>query len=144
MMAKSLTRFSVLFLLAMLVSVVSYAQTSVGTVEGTVTDEQGAILPGVTATLTGPRGVQTATTDEKGVYRFVGVEPGLYTVKVELGTSFAPQNREVTVGLGKVALVDFTLKVASVSESVTVTGTSPTIDVRGSATDTSVSQGMLQ
>jgi hypothetical protein len=144
MMAKSLTRFSVLLLLAMLVSVASYAQTSVGTVEGTVTDEQGAILPGATATLTGPRGVQTATTDEKGVFRFVGVEPGVYTVKVELGSSFAAQSREVTVGLGKVALVDVTLKVASLSESIVVTGSSPTVDVRSSATDNSVSQGMLQ
>jgi len=120
------------------------AQTSVGTVEGTVTDEQGAILPGVTATLTGPRGAQTETSDDRGHFRFLAVQPGIYMLKVELGTSFAAQTREVTVGLGKVALADFTMKVASVSEAVEVVGASPTVDVRSSSTETTVSNNMLQ
>jgi hypothetical protein len=120
------------------------AQTSTGTIEGTITDEQGAILPGATATLAGPRGVTTTTTDEKGMFRFVGVQPGTYTVTVQLGTSFAKQTREVTVGIGKTATVDLTMKVAGLAESVVVTGASPTVDVKSSSTDTSVSNGMLQ
>jgi len=90
-----LVRLSALLVALILVAGVAHAQTSVGTIEGTVSDEQGAILPGVTATLTGPRGAQTVVTDEKGQYRFISVQPGTYTLKVELGTSFAPQSREV-------------------------------------------------
>ena len=139
-----LVRLYALLVALILVAGVAHAQTSVGTIEGTVTDEQGAILPGVTATLTGPRGAQTVVTDEKGQYRFISVQPGSYKLKVELGTSFAAQTRDVELGLGKTALVDFTLKVASVSEAVTVTGEAPTVDVRGSSTETSVSNAMLQ
>jgi Carboxypeptidase regulatory-like domain len=141
---KWIARLSALVLAASLLATGAYAQTSVGTVEGTVKDEQGAILPGATVTLTGPRGAQTTTTDEKGQFRFVAVQPGAYALKAELGTSFAAQTLDVTVGLAKTATVDFTMKVASLTERVDVHGESPTIDVKSSATDTTVSQNMLQ
>ena len=60
---KWIARLSALVLATLLVTTGAYAQTSVGTVEGTVKDEQGAILPGATVTLTGPRGATTMTTD---------------------------------------------------------------------------------
>ena len=141
---KGLARLFALVLAGFLVTTTLHAQTSVGTIEGTVKDEQGAILPGATVTLTGPRGAQTITTDDKGQYRFVGVLPGAYSVKTELGTSFAPQTLDVIVSLGKVSTTDFTLKVASLTENVTVRGESATVDVKSSSTDTSVSQNMLQ
>lgn len=143
-MIKFISRLTALALAAVLLSVPTHAQTSIGTVEGTVTDEQGAVLPGATATLTGPQGSQTAVTDERGLYRFVAVQPGVYTLKVDLGTTFTNQTKEVTVGLGKTSVIDITMKIASVSESVEVRGTSATVDVKSSATDTSVSQNMLQ
>ena len=71
------------------------AQTQTGTVEGKVTDQQGAVLPGVNVTLTGPRGSQTAVTDANGMFRFVGVAPATYTLKAEL-TGFASRNRSRT------------------------------------------------
>ena len=122
----------------------AYAQTLVGTVEGTVVDEQGAVLPGVTATLTGPRGAQTITTDDKGKYRFVAVQPGTYSLKVELGSSFAPQTLDVKVDVGMTATVDVTLHVASRTESIEVHAEAPPVDVKSSAVANSVSQGMLQ
>ncbi len=64
------------------------AQTQTGTVEGKVVDQQGAVLPGVNVTLTGPRGSQTAVTDAQGMFRFVGVAPATYSLKAEL-TGFA-------------------------------------------------------
>jgi hypothetical protein len=143
-MTRFISRLTAFLLAAVLVSTAAAAQTSVSTVEGTVTDEQGAVLPGATATLTGPRGDQVVTTDERGQYRFIGVQPGTYTLKLDLGSTFAPQTREVTVGLGKTAVVDFTMKMASLTETVNVVGGSPTVDVKSSATDTSVSQNMLQ
>ena len=68
----------------------AYAQgggaSSTGTIQGRVTDAQGAVLPGVTVTATSPAllGPQTTVTSETGNYRFPAVPPGTYTVSYEL------------------------------------------------------------
>ena len=78
---------------------VARAQTQTGTVEGKVLDQQGAVLPGVTMTLTGPRGAQTTVTDAAGEFRFVGVTPGTYSLKVELtGFLLSRSSRRSSVG----------------------------------------------
>ena len=114
-MLKSITRLTAMLLAAILVTGSASAQSSVSTVEGTVTDEQGAVLPGATATLTGPQGEQVVQTDDKGMYRFIAVQPGTYTLKLDLGSTFAPQTREVAVGLGKTAVIDFTMRMAALT-----------------------------
>ncbi|HSL23338.1 MAG TPA: TonB-dependent receptor, partial [Vicinamibacterales bacterium] len=141
---KCIARLFALLFAATLIAGAAQAQTLTGTVQGTVTDEQGAILPGATATLTGPRGAQTTVSDEHGEYRFVGVTPGTYRLRLEL-SGFAPQEvEEVVVGIGKTAVSDFTLKVSGLTETVEVIGTSSTVDVKSSSTDTTVSSNMLQ
>src|SRR5687767_15857429 len=61
--------------------------SSTGTIQGRVTDAQGAVLPGVTVTATSPSalGSQTAVTSETGNYRFPAVPPGVYALSFELG-----------------------------------------------------------
>ena len=128
---------TVLFCLIAWVCVVprSSAQTQTGTVEGRIVDQQGAVLPGVAVTLTGPRGSQTAVTDPDGHFRFVGVTPATYSLKAEL-TGFATETQpEVLVGIGKTVLAEFTMKVSGVSESVEVTAASA-VDVKSAATHT--------
>ena len=65
-----------------------YAQSvSSGTIQGTVKDEQGGVLPGVTVTLTSPAlqvREMTQVTDENGNYRFVDLPAGTYKAKFEL------------------------------------------------------------
>ena len=125
-------------------TVSAYGQAQTGIVEGKVTDQQGGIVPGVTATLTGPRGTLTAVTDAEGLYRFVGVAPGAYTLRIEL-TGFVPQERtDVAVGMGRTVTSDFTLAVKGQSETVEVVGSASQVDVRSTATDTSVSNQILQ
>jgi hypothetical protein len=132
------------FLLAFgLLAVTGQAQTLTGTVQGKVIDQQGGVLPGVTVTLTGPRGAQTTATDGQGEFRFMGVPPAAYVVKVEL-SGFLPQEKDsVIVGMGKTLLVDFSLKVGGVTEKVEVVGTASTVDVKSSATETSLSSDLL-
>ena len=118
------------------------AQTQTGTVEGKVLDQQGAALPSANLTLTGPRGSQTAVTDAQGGFRFVGVAPATYVLKVEL-TGFVPQEQaDVIVGMGKTVLADFSLKVGGVTESIEVMAAS-TVDVKTAATHTNLTSDLL-
>lgn len=122
----------------------AYAQAQTGTVEGKVTDQQGGLLPGVTVTLTGPRGVQSTVTDAEGVYRFLAVQPATYVLRIEM-TGFVPQERtDVLVGLGRTVTTDITLQIKGQSETVEVSAAASQVDVRSAATDTSVSNQMLQ
>src|SRR5579859_6860049 len=72
-------------LLAVVTSSFASAQTT-GQIIGTVTDPQGAVLPGVTVAATSPQlqGDRTAVTDSTGTFRIPSLPPGTYTVKVTL------------------------------------------------------------
>jgi hypothetical protein len=112
----------------------AYAQgggaSSTGTIQGRVTDAQGAVLPGVTVVATSPSalGAQTTVTTETGNYRFPALPPGVYTVVYEL-TGFNTVRREgIQISLGFTANVNVELALATLQETVTVTGESPIID----------------
>src|SRR6059058_1752813 len=109
-----------------------------GAINGKVTERTAAVLPGVTVTIASPsmQGVRTATTGEDGTYRFPAVPPGDYKITYEL-TGFSTVAREgIRVGLGFTATVNAELTLASMSESVTVTGQSPVVDVTSTKTST--------
>jgi hypothetical protein len=104
--------------------------SATGTIQGRVTDAQGAVLPGVAVTATSPALIQPQTTvsSEAGNYRFPAVPPGTYTVTYEL-TGFNAVNREgIQIALGFTANVNVTMQLATLQETVTVTGASPVID----------------
>ncbi len=104
--------------------------SSTGTIQGRVTDAQTAVLPGVTVTATSPSmmGVQAQVTSETGNYRFPAVPPGVYTLTFEL-PGFSTVKREgINIALGFTANINVELGVASLQETVTVTGESPVID----------------
>lgn len=120
-----------------------WAQSLSGTIEGTIKDEQGGALPGVSVTLTGKTGSRTAVTDQTGQYRFLALDPGTYSVEAQLA-SFQPQRQDnIVVSIAKHAVVNMTLKVGGVTESVEVVGEAPVVDTTSSATDSNLSQDML-
>src|SRR5687767_2884011 len=107
------------------------AQVS-GSINGTVTDNTGAILPGVTVTATSAAlmGPRVAVTNDEGLYRFPTLPPGNYRVSYELG-GFATVVREpIVVQVGFTATVAVQMQVASLTETVTVSGASPVVDVQ--------------
>jgi hypothetical protein len=112
----------------------AYAQgggaSSTGTIQGRVTDAQGAVLPGVTVTATSPSllGAQTTVTSETGNYRFPAVPPGTYTVTYELAGFNGVKREGISITLGFTANVNVELALATLQETVTVTGESPVID----------------
>src|SRR5688572_29941883 len=62
----------------------AFAQLQTGNLFGTVVDEQGSPLPGVTVTLTGQGAPQVQVTDAQGVFRFPSLGPSSYQLKAEL------------------------------------------------------------
>lgn len=109
---------------------VAGAQGVSGQIEGTVRDEQGLVLPGVTLTLRNAESgvVRTVVTESDGAYRFGAVPPGRYTMRAEL-SGFATQDvRELTVTIGLTIRQDFKLPVQGMAETVTVSGTPTVVD----------------
>jgi Carboxypeptidase regulatory-like domain len=104
--------------------------SSTGTVQGRVVDAQGAVLPGVTVTATSPAllGTQATVTSETGNYRFPAVPPGTYTLTYELPGFNSVKREGIQITLGFTANVNVDLQLATVQETVTVTGESPVID----------------
>ncbi|HSF19879.1 MAG TPA: carboxypeptidase regulatory-like domain-containing protein [Vicinamibacteria bacterium] len=105
---------------------------SYGRLEGVVRDSQGLVLPGVSVTLTSEAiiGGRTATTDVDGSYRFLALPPGTYSMAFELA-GFQTLNREgVVVTTGSTFTISPALELATVAETITVTGESPVVDVK--------------
>src|SRR5262245_31294306 len=123
----------------------SQAQTT-GSINGTVADNTGGLLPGVTVTASSPAlmGVQTTVTNETGAYRFPAVPPGTYSLTYELAGFSTVRREGIVVNLGFAATVNVPLQVASLEETVTVTGASPVVDVTNTTTNFNVTQDMLQ
>jgi hypothetical protein len=101
-----------------------------GAINGRVTDTTQAVVPGVTVTITSPSlmGTRTDVTDADGQYRFTAVPPGEYTVSFELTGFTSVRNEGIRINLGFTATVNAEMKLASLSESVVVTGQSPVVD----------------
>jgi len=116
-----------------------------GELVGRVVDDQGGVLPGVTVTLSGPAamGQPTAVTNDQGRYRFPAVNSGTYTLRFELG-GFAPMVRnDIVVPVRQTITVDAAMKLASLQETVTVSGSSPTVDVENTKVGARLSQEVL-
>lgn len=123
-------------LLTLIAVLPAYAQVAGGSISGTVTDEQKAVLPGVTVTIQGSDRTQTAVTDETGKFRFLNQPPGPYTVTFELSGFASVKHEGVIVAVGRDASLGVALKLATVAETITVTGESPLVDTKVTGTST--------
>ena len=100
---------------------------------GLVTDTQGGVLPGVTVEASSPaliEGTRTVVTDGQGRYRVVQLRPGVYKLKFSL-TGFTEVLREgINLPSEFTATVNIELKVGSLEETVTVSGSTAQVDVQ--------------
>ncbi|MCA1564018.1 MAG: carboxypeptidase-like regulatory domain-containing protein, partial [Acidobacteria bacterium] len=119
--------------------------SSTGSISGQVADESGSVLPGVTVTATSPAqiGTLTTVTNEEGMYRFPAVPPGDYRLQFEL-TGFGTLVREaIRVTLGFNSGVNVKLGVASLQETITVSGESPVVDTTATRVQTNYDRETL-
>jgi hypothetical protein len=130
-----------------LAATAAFAQVQTGSIAGVVTDSSNAILPGVTVSVSGEKligGLQTQATDASGSYRFDRLPPGSYHVRFELQGFKSLDRADIVVDATFVAAVNAKLEVGSVSETVTVTGESPTVDTRSNLQQTVMNQDILE
>ena len=143
---KRILRF-VAAALVLAVAAPAMAQVQTGSILVRAVDEQGAVVPGVTVTITSSvlvAGSMTGVTDAGGVFRFPSLVPGTYVVKTEL-TGFQTINREnISVLVGQTTPIDFSMKVASIAESITVTSASPAVDTTSATLSVTLSEQLIQ
>jgi len=101
-----------------------------GSIEGTVLDKSGGVLPGVTVTV---NNTQTGTarsvvTNESGLYRATLLPLGTYRVVAELQGFKRFEQVGVTVGAGQTATVNLALEVGDLTETISVTADAPVVD----------------
>jgi hypothetical protein len=124
----------------------AWAQSGSGNLTGTVTDAQGAVVPGatITATNTATGAVRTSVSNDRGVFSLPGLRPGNYTVKAELSGFQTYVHENVTVRVD--STTDFTavLKLGSLTETVTVTEATPIINTTDASVGTTMSQETIE
>ena len=106
------------------------AQRTTGGISGTVKDASGAVLPGVTVSVSGSNivGTQTALTNEQGFYRFIGLPPGDYQLVFSLGGFKTVTLRGLHTSVGGTIDGSASLEVSRLQETVEVVGVSSVVD----------------
>jgi Carboxypeptidase regulatory-like domain len=115
-----------------LLSSAAFAQVDTGTIQGTVRDATGAVLPGANVTLINvDMGVSFQTkTNDVGIYQFPSVRIGSYTMVAE-ASGFAPATRDgITLSIQQRYLADFSLKPSNIAETITVTSDAATLQTQ--------------
>ena len=126
-----LCRLACVVMLVFLSVVYAFGQGAVAELNGSTADQSGALLPGVTVTLTEETTGLVRTTESNEAGRFVipAVTPGRYAIRAEL-PGFQTQTRTgMTVGVGQAITINFTLPIGSLQSEITVSGEAPLIEV---------------
>src|SRR3954469_23675146 len=118
-----------LVLSACIFSGVSASAQSTATLQGSITDTQGGVMPGVTVTIRNTAtGVERSlVTGSTGEYVGASLPPGHYRVVTHVD-GFTDQTREIDLGVAQTAVLNVKLSVGTLAENVTVTGASPLIE----------------
>src|SRR5438477_10288104 len=120
----------VAFVLSCLLPAAAHAQSSL---TGIVKDTSGAVLPGVTVEAASPvliEKTRSAVTDSTGAYRLTDLRPGVYTITFALAGFSTVKRDGVELPANFTMTINSELRVGALEETLTVTGTSPTVDVQ--------------
>jgi hypothetical protein len=124
----------------------AFAQAVTGTIIGRVTDTSGAVVPGVTVTLTniGTKLSRVVTTDTDGEYVAPSLPTGTYAVAAELSGFKGVTMSNVELGVDQRVRIDIKLEVGALSESVTIEAESPLVQTSSSELGTTVTNQQIE
>jgi outer membrane receptor protein involved in Fe transport len=131
------TNKSMLCSLVALLTMPLFGQT-LGEITGEVTDPSGAILVGATVTATNPLTAATrqTVTNSAGNYSFPALQPGTYTVKVEMQGFSAEARNDIELQVQQVARIDFRLRLGDTTQTVEVSGGAPLLTTENATVGT--------
>ncbi|MEO7538861.1 MAG: carboxypeptidase-like regulatory domain-containing protein, partial [Pyrinomonadaceae bacterium] len=136
-MKKNLFSVALFAIFALFSVTAGLAQTNTtGAVEGVVVDTNGAVVPNASVTISGPNliSAQTTTSNENGIYRFLQIPPGRYSVSTSPIAGFTAFKRDsIDVSLGQTTPVKIELSTGGVTGVVDVVAGSD-IDVGSNTT----------
>ena len=143
-LSRCLLSFVFAFVLATCWGGAALAQTT-GDLDGTVVDQSGAPLPGVSVELRSPQlqGSRTTVTDPAGRYRFPVLGPGVYAVTAQLSGFGKVERSNLRVALGATTAVPITMSL-SVKEEIVVTSEAPSVDTSKTTIGTSATLESIQ
>src|SRR5262245_41901842 len=134
---KKLVNSLILGLMVLLVQLSVQAQT--GAIGGTVTDANGAVIPGATVTVKGAAGQEyTVTTASNGTYVVPAVANGLYTVTVTMANFKTSVTQNVKVDVGTPATVDVSMEAGKIEETVLVVSGGEVLQTQSPTVGTSI------
>jgi hypothetical protein len=131
---------SVLFLVFLPFTV--SAQQGTAIIQGSVVDQSGGVLPGAAVTVRNEEtGVSRSTvTDSVGHYRFPALQSGIYTIRIEQSGFSVEERKAVQLIVGDQVVVDFTMKVGTVTETVEVGAGAVLVDTQQSQVEGTIDQ----
>ena len=125
---------------------IALAQSPTGAIDGVIVDQSGAVMPGVTVTVTQPATgfERTVVSDENGVFRVLLLPVGGYTLNAELA-GFLPQKQaDVRVNVGQTVTLRIEMAVSGVNETVNVSGATPVIESGRTSASSTVTEIAVQ
>jgi len=124
-----LPRVLVVSVLCVIAASIPAAGQQRGSVSGRILDAGGLVLPGATVTVTEQNTgfTRTVVTAENGAYLVPSLDPGIYTVAVELSGFGSMQRTDLALTAGSAITLDLTMQVAGLQEQVTVTAEAPLV-----------------
>ncbi len=137
---KKVFMFVLAMTLAMFASSAMAQSSTTGSIEGTVTDPNGAAVKGATVSATSPNLItpQTATTNEEGHFQIPALPPGTYKIAIDASGFGKYEKNDVGVNLGRTSTADAQLALATATATVTVTG-GAAVDIAQNTTGSNVS-----
>jgi outer membrane receptor for ferrienterochelin and colicin len=130
-----------LFILAMAVGAYAQTQSTTGTIQGTVLDEQGGAVPGATVEIKNlaTNTTRTLTTDDEGRFVALALQSGAYSVTVTKQGFAISEAPRVEVTVGQAVNLPVAMKVSGVEARVTISGT-PTVDTVKTESSTTLNE----
>ena len=143
---KSFLVWMLAALAALSIAAPAGAQSATGSIEGSIVDQTGAVMPGVTVTAVQSTTGLTRTTvsDENGLFRLLLLPVGVYDVTADLSGFNSRKLPELIVNVGQTVTLRVQMAVSGVAETVNVSGGTPTIEMGRSQVSSTITESSVQ